>query len=92
MANQVWPKDALGNDIRIGKLIRLELSEAAGMFYVMGVTPATLIHDGEGGAMPVNGELELVLKFKMPFSPDRNQLHKALVIEQPKEEDSPGVH
>lgn len=83
MAQQVWPSDELGNEIRIGKLMRMGLPEAAGMFYVMGVRPASVILDGEGGKIPVNGEIEVAMKFKIPFAPDRAQMSKVLVIEQP---------
>ena len=84
--NKVWPKDKLGNEIREGKMILLDLQEPRAFFYVMGVTPASVIH-GADGPIPVGGEIEVVLKFKLPFQPDMNQLHRAVVVEQPKQED-----
>jgi hypothetical protein len=86
MADKIWPTDKLGNPIREGKLVRLDLPEPAGFFYVMGVTPATILQSGDG-PYPVNGEIEMVLKFKMPFSPERCELMKAVVVEQPKVDD-----
>lgn len=88
--NKVWPRDKLGNEIREGKLIRLELPEAAGFFYVVTVSPATYLHGAEG-RIPVNGDVECVLRFKMPYGPDGNMLMKAVVVEQPKQEDHPGL-
>jgi hypothetical protein len=91
MAEKVWPKDVLGNTIREGKLVRLKLDEAAAMFFVNKVEPATFLHTPEG-VMPCNGSIDFVLQFHIPFAPDQNQMFKALVVEQPKPENiSDGV-
>lgn len=91
MADKIYPKDGLGNEIRVGKLIRLELPEAAGLFYVMSVNPATVIHDSDNSTIPVNGEIEIAMKMRLPFHPGQNSLQKALVVEQPKQEEHSGL-
>lgn len=85
MSERIWPTDKLGNQIKEGKMVLLELPKAEGFFYVMSVTPATILH-GTDGAYPVSGDVELALKFKLPFSAEQCQLHKAVVVEQPKQD------
>ena len=84
---KIWPRDKLGNEIKEGKMLLLKLPEAEAMFYVMKVEPASFIHSTEG-PVPVAGEIELVLKFQMPFAPDQAQLHRSVVVEQSKQEES----
>lgn len=90
MADKIWPKDRLGNEIKTGKLVLLKLPEAEAMFYVMDVKPATILQGGDG-PIPVGGEIMLVWKVPLPFQPDQSQLMKAMVLEQPKQEDHPGL-
>lgn len=85
--SKVFPKDKLGNPIKQGDLILLKLPDPEALFYVMGVSPASVIHDASG-PVPVSGELEVVLKFKMQFGPDQNALHKAIVVKQPEVDES----
>jgi hypothetical protein len=83
--DKVWPKDKLGNRLVQGRLIIMKLDDPDAMFYVDKVTPASFLHSPEG-PMPINGEIELVLRIKLPFTPERNQLHRAIVVEQPDPE------
>ena len=92
MSEKVWPVDKLGNEIREGKLLLLKMDEPSAIFYVMSVSPASVLHGGDG-PYPVSGEVELVLKFKIPYQPDHRQLFKAIVVETPEpEQGTQGVH
>lgn len=82
--DKVWPIDKFGNEIRAGKLIHLKLEEASAEFHVMEVEAASVIHSADG-PMPVNGEIVIGLKLRIPFTPEHRQMIKAMVIEQPVE-------
>lgn len=81
--DKVWPVDKIGNPIKAGEMLHMKLEEAAAMFYVMSVEPASMLHTPDG-PVPVNGSIEFVLKFKVPFSPESNIMGKALVVKQPE--------
>lgn len=85
---KIWPRDSIGNEIREGKLIRLELPESAALFHVAHVSAASFLH-GEDGPIPINGDIELICRFKFDFSPQNAALVKALCIQQPEAQDSP---
>jgi hypothetical protein len=86
MADNVWPIDKIGNQIREGRLLIVKMEEAEAMFYVDKVTPAKFLQQPGAAPIPVTGEIELVLKMKLPFAPDRRQMGRAVVIEQPDPE------
>ncbi len=79
----VWPIDKIGNQIREGRVIVLKLEEAEAMFYVDKVVPAKFLHQGNGAPIPVAGEIELLLRMKLPFAPDRRVMGKAVVTQKP---------
>ena len=82
---KIWPKDKIGNQLREGRLLILKMDDPDAMFYVDKVTPASFLHSADG-PIPINGEIELILRIKLPFTPERNQLHRAIVVEQPDPE------
>jgi hypothetical protein len=83
MSEQAWPIDKIGNQIREGRLVIVKWDEPDAMFYVDKVNPASFLHSPGGTVIPVNGEIELVLKIKLPFAPDARQMGRAIVVEQP---------
>jgi hypothetical protein len=91
MTAKVWPIDKLSNEIREGDLVQLKLDEPYALFYISRVEGASVINGGPEGNFPVNGQIELVLKFAIPFAPDQRQMYKALVVKQPKLEDRTGI-
>jgi hypothetical protein len=83
---EVWPIDKIGNQIRTGRVIVLKLEEAEAMFFVDKVTPAKFLLQGNGDPIPVAGEIELVLRMKLPYAPDRRVMGRAVVTERPDPE------
>jgi hypothetical protein len=82
----VWPIDKIGNQIREGRVIVLKLEEAEAMFFVDKVTPAKFLHQPGAQPIPVAGEIELLLRMKLPFAPDRRVMGKAIVTQKPDPE------
>lgn len=85
MPTDIYPIDKIGNPIREGRLLILKLEDPDAMFFVDKVTPAKFLHQPGAAPIPVTGEIELVLRMKLPFGPDRRQMGRAIVIEQPDE-------
>ena len=91
MSAKIWPLDKLGNEIREGDMVQLKLDDPYALFYILKVEGASVINGGPEGNFPVNGQIELVLKFSIPFAPDNRQMYKAIVVKHPKLEDRPGI-
>jgi hypothetical protein len=85
MADKVWPKDRLGNDIKTGKMVVLQLPDPFAVFFVAEVKPATVLQ-GTEGSIPVNGEITFVWKMQIPFPPDGPVCMRAIVAETPEDQ------
>jgi hypothetical protein len=85
-ADRSWPRDALGNVLRKGDLIRAALPQPAMNFRVVDVRPAsTVLSPGPEGAIAMNGAITLLANVTMEF-PEGTQLGDIYKLVQPEPE------
>ena len=69
MAERCWPRDAMGNELRKGDLVRITLQSSALNFRLVQVQPAGVI-ESPGGGMPLRGSMVLVATMPVEFDAD----------------------
>jgi hypothetical protein len=82
--DKIYPLDKLSNPIKPGDLVFLRNEEVDPLFAVLEVEPASVLHTPEGD-MPITGKVKFGLFFEVPFSPERPQFVKAIVVKTPEE-------
>jgi hypothetical protein len=68
-AERSYPRDACGNELRKGDLLRVSLQSPALNFRVVQVNPAGVIA-APGGGMPLRGTMVLVATMPVDFDAD----------------------
>jgi hypothetical protein len=69
MAERSYPRDAMGNELKRGDLVRVQLQSPALNFRLVQVDPAGVIA-APGGGMPLRGSMVLVATMPVEFDAD----------------------
>lgn len=71
MSKQIWPIDAVGNTIRKGDPVMVELLKARAIFRVQDIEPAAMLLDPSNKTLiPTFGKLRIVAVVEIQFSPE----------------------
>ena len=81
--NKVYPVDLLGNELRQGDMVHMEMTEIKPLLAIVAVDPACVIH-GADGPVPCTGKVKFGLFFELPYSPENPRFKKAVKICQPE--------
>lgn len=84
MADQSYPTDGIGNQVRKGDLVRVTLAEAGLVFRVMEVRPASILHGPDDAAIPTTGMVVLQAVLPMQYAVGQ-ALTSLLVLKTPED-------
>ena len=83
MAERSYPRDAIGNAIKVGDLLQVTLPRSTLIFRVVNVDPAGSIQSPGQPSMALTGTLYMQALIPVPFT-EEQPLNDMLVLKQPE--------
>ena len=84
MSDRSYPVDAIGNPLKVGRIVKLDLPKANVLCQVVKVDPAGTLSGPSGDAMSLHGTVTLQAMFPIQFTQDANVLDSAYVLMEPE--------
>ena len=88
MSSNIYPKDELGNELRIGQLVHLTLNSPNIICTVADVQPASDLRDDSGSLINMQGQIVLQTVVPLPYGSFDPRLRGVLALRVP---DSSGI-